>query len=44
MMVLDDKKQTLLRALLGGLAGMAGYLLLGWLSQPGSLFGGHLGF
>ena len=44
MMVLDDKKQTLLRALLGGLAGMAGCLLLGWLSQPGSLFGGLLGF
>ena len=44
MTVFDNKRQTLLRALLGGLLGMAGCLLLGWLSQPGSLFGGRLTF
>lgn len=44
MTVFDNKRQTLLRALLGGLLGMAGCLLLGWLSQPGSFFGGRLTF
>ena len=42
MTVFDDKKQALLRALLGGFAGMAFFLLLSWLTQPGSLFGGRL--
>ena len=39
MMVFDDKRQALLRALTGGLLGMCAFLLFGWLSQPGFLFG-----
>lgn len=41
-MLIDDKKQALIRSLAGGLLGMAAYLLLAWLTQPGSLFGGRL--
>lgn len=44
MMVFDDRRQALLRALSGGVLGLLGCLLLGWLSQPGSLFVGSLGF
>ncbi len=36
------KKQWLIRALAGGVAGIAGCLLLGFLTQPGSLFGASL--
>ena len=43
-MLIDDKKQTLVRALIGGLFGLAGGLLLAWLTQPGSLFGGSMDF
>lgn len=42
MTVFDDRRQTLLRSLLGGFVGMALFLLLAWLTQPGSLFGGSL--
>lgn len=35
----SEKTQALLRAFTGGVLGMAGYLLLAWLTQPGSLFG-----
>lgn len=42
MMVFEDKRQPLLRALAGGVLGMAAYLLLAWLTQPGSLFGARL--
>ncbi len=38
-MLVDDKKQALTRALAGGVLGMAGCLLLGFLAQPGWLFG-----
>ena len=39
-MFIDDKKRALSRILIGGGLGMMGCLLLGWLSQPGALFGG----
>ncbi len=42
-MLMDDKKQALLRALAGGMLGLVCWLLLSWLTQPGSLFG-VLGF
>ena len=35
----DIKRQWLIRILAGGILGMAAYLLLAWLTQPGSLFG-----
>lgn len=43
-MFIDDKKQALVRALIGGLAGIACWLLLSWLTQPGALFGGPSDF
>ena len=42
-MLINDKKQALARALTGGILGMAFCLLLGWLSQPGAIFGSSLG-
>ena len=42
-MFIDDKKRALSRILIGGGLGMMGCLLLGWLSQPGALFGGWNG-
>lgn len=41
-MLVDDKKQALIRALAGGALGIALFLLLAWLTQPGSLFGVRL--
>lgn len=38
-MLIDDQKQALTRALVGGALGMAAFLLLSWLLQPGYLFG-----
>ncbi len=38
-MLIDDQKQALVRALVGGVLGMAAFLLLSWLTQPGWLFG-----
>ena len=43
-MLIDDKKQTLWRIGMGAVIGVLAYLLLSWFTQPGSLFGGHLGF
>lgn len=40
----DFKKEWLPRILIGAAAGAAAYLLLSWLTQPGSLFGGSMGF
>ncbi|MCI9264678.1 MAG: DUF3021 domain-containing protein [Oscillospiraceae bacterium] len=42
-MLINDKKRALARALTGGILGMAFCLLLGWLSQPGAIFGSSLG-
>ena len=39
-MFIDDRKKTLPRVLLGGLLGVAGYLLLSFVTQPGAFFGG----
>lgn len=44
MTVFEDKRQALLRSLLGGFVGVALFLLLAWLTQPGSLFGPRLSF
>ena len=41
-MFIDDKKRALSRILIGGGLGMLVCLLLGWLSQPGALFGASL--
>lgn len=41
-MFIDDKKRALSRILIGGGLGVLGCLLLGWLSQPGALFGASL--
>ncbi len=43
-MLIDDQKQALTRALVGGALGMAAFLLLAWLTQPGALFGVKLSF
>lgn len=43
-MLLDDKKQALFRALAGGMSGLVCWLLLSWLTQPGSLFGTAMSF
>lgn len=40
----EFKKECLPRVLTGALAGAAAYLLLSWLAQPGSLFGGPTDF
>lgn len=42
MTVFDEKRQALARIIVGGVLGMAAYLLLAWLTQPGALFGGSL--
>lgn len=41
-MLFDDRRQAARRALAGALLGLAGYLLLAFLTQPGALFGGSL--
>lgn len=41
-MLIDDKRSALLRVLVGGILGVVAYLLLSWLTQPGSLFGARL--
>lgn len=41
-MLFDEKRQALWRILTGALAGVSAYLLLSWLTQPGSLFGGRM--
>lgn len=43
-MLIDDKKQALWRICVGAVIGILAYLLLSWLTQPGSLFGGSMGF
>lgn len=43
-MLIDDKREALWRILVGALLGVAAYLFLSWLTQPGSLLGGRLGF
>ena len=40
----DFKKIWLPRILVGALAGVAVYLFISWLTQPGSLFGSSMGF
>ena len=40
----DFKKLWLPRILIGALAGVAVYLFISWLTQPGSLFGATMGF
>ena len=40
----EFKKLWLPRILIGALAGVAVYLFISWLAQPGSLFGGSMGF
>ena len=39
-MFLDDRKKALVRALIGGIIGVAAYLLLSFVAQPGALLGG----
>lgn len=43
-MLIDDKKRALWRICVGVVIGILAYLLLSWLTQPGSLFGGPMGF
>lgn len=43
-MLIDDKKRALWRICVGAVIGILAYLLLSWLTQPGSLFGGAMGF
>ena len=43
-MFTDNQKQILVRVLAGGILGVAAYLLLAWVTQPGSLFGAPLTF
>lgn len=40
----EFKKEWLPRILIGALAGVAVYLFISWLTQPGSLFGSSMGF
>lgn len=42
MRVFDDKRRALACVLSGGILGMAAFLLLAWLTQPGALLGGSL--
>ncbi len=44
MTVFDEKKRPLLRMMTGGLLGVAGFLLLGWITQPGAFLGGGWDF
>ena len=39
-MLFDDRKKARNRAVIGGLLGAAGYLLLSFVTQPGAFFGG----
>ena len=41
-MLFTHREQALRRLLLGGCLGVAGYLLLAFLSQPGAILGGSL--
>lgn len=41
---MNIKKQFPVRILIGGLLGVAGYLLISFLAQPGAVFGGSLDF
>lgn len=43
-MLMDNKKQALRRIVVGAVIGILAYLFLSWLTQPGSLFGGAMGF
>lgn len=43
-MLMGNKKQALRRIVVGAVIGILAYLLLSWLTQPGSLFGGSMGF
>lgn len=43
-MLIDDKGRALWRICVGAVIGILAYLLLSWLTQPGSLFGARLGF
>lgn len=43
-MLMDNKKQALRRIVVGAVIGILAYLFLSWLTQPGSLFGGSMGF
>ncbi|MBP3519730.1 MAG: DUF3021 family protein [Oscillospiraceae bacterium] len=43
-MLMDNKKQALRRIVVGAVIGILAYLFLSWLTQPGSLFGGPMGF
>ena len=39
-MFMDDRKRALVRTLIGGIIGVAAYLLLAFVAQPGALLGG----
>ena len=43
-MLFDNRNGVIVRAMIGGVLGMAFFLLLAWLTQPGSLFSGRLSF
>lgn len=42
-LLFDDRNGAVICAMTGGVLGVAFYLLLSWLTQPGSLFGGPMG-
>lgn len=44
MTVSDEKRQAITRIIVGGVLGMAAYLFLSWLLQPGLLFGASPSF
>ena len=43
-MLIDDRKEALVRIAFGAFGGVLCYLFLSWLTQPGSLFGGTMDF
>ena len=43
-MLIDDRKEALVRVAFGAFGGVLCYLFLPWLTQPGSLFGGTMDF
>ena len=43
-MLIDDRKEALVRIAFGAFGGVLCYLFLSWLAQPGSLFGGTMDF
>lgn len=43
-MLIDDRKEALVRVAFGAFGGVLCYLFLSWLTQPGSLFGGTMDF